>query len=50
MKVKALVTFGGTISMYKGEVREVEKEEVLDDLLASKYVEEVKPEKGGKKK
>lgn len=39
MLVKALTSFAGKISMYAGEVREIEKGEILDDLLAAKYVE-----------
>ena len=41
MKIKALVNFAGAFSMYIGEIREVEKNEVVLDLINCKYVEEV---------
>lgn len=50
MKVKALIGFGGAFSMYKGEIKECNNNVILQDLLKSKYVEEVKepeePKKG----
>ena len=39
MRVKALISFIGAISMYKGEIRSIEKGEVLTDLLNAQYVE-----------
>jgi hypothetical protein len=53
MKIKALVSFAGAFSMYKGEVKEYGDEAVLQDLLKAGYIEEVKeeskePEKGVK--
>lgn len=45
MKIKALVSFSGAFSMYKGEVRECSDKVILQDLLQAKYVEEVKEEK-----
>lgn len=42
MKIKALVSFAGAFSMYAGEIREVEKNEVVIDLINCKYIEEVK--------
>lgn len=42
MKIKALVSFAGAFSMHVGEIREVEKNEVVLDLINCKYVEEVK--------
>lgn len=41
MRVKAKTSFAGKISMYEGEIREIEEGEILDDLLAAKYVEKV---------
>lgn len=35
--------------MYKGEERTIENKEVLEDLLSSNYIEELKPKKGGKR-
>lgn len=48
MKVKALLSFSGKISMGTGEIRDIENGEVLKDLLAARYVEEVKPQKAKK--
>jgi len=48
MKVKALVSFSGLISMYLGEERDITDKGVLKDLLSTKYIEEVKPKKGVK--
>lgn len=43
MRVKALTSFAGKISMYEGEIREVNDAEVRD-LLAAGYIAEVKTE------
>lgn len=45
MRIKALVSFSGALSMRIGEEREYENEFVLSDLLQAKYIEEVKLEK-----
>jgi len=45
MKVKALVSFSGLISMYTGEERDIIDKGVLKDLLSAKYIEEVKEDK-----
>lgn len=45
MKIKALVSFSGALSMYAGEEREYGDKAVLSDLLQAKYIEEVKPVK-----
>lgn len=45
MKIKALVSFSGAFSMYKGEVRECSDKVILQDLLQAGYIEEVKEEK-----
>ncbi len=50
MKVRALVSFAGAFSMYKGEVRECSNETILLDLLNAKYVEEVAKKKPKKVK
>ncbi len=50
MKIKALVSFSGAFSMYKGEIRECNDKVILQDLLQAKYVEEVKEEKPKAKK
>lgn len=48
MKVKALKTFCGVITMYKGEERDCVDSPVLRDLLKCGYVEKVQ-EKTNKK-
>lgn len=45
MKVKALVSFSGAFSMYKGEVRECDNKEILQDLFQAGYVEKVEEPK-----
>lgn len=42
MKIKALVSFSGAFSMYKGEERECSDKATLQDLFKAKYIEEVK--------
>jgi hypothetical protein len=44
MKVEALKSFCGTISMSEGEIREYSNEAVLADLLSVGYVQEVRAE------
>ena len=39
MKLKALKSFGGKISMYAGEVREVVDDFIVKDLLRAGYAE-----------
>lgn len=48
MKVKAMNSFSGNVSMAKGEVREITDKEVLSDLIQAKHVEEVKAKRGVK--
>lgn len=52
MKIRALVSFSGVLSMGKGQVMEYDNKVVLQDLLQAWYIEEVKQEKattkGGK--
>ncbi|MGG3623859.1 hypothetical protein ABES25_09940 [Bacillus gobiensis] len=42
MKVKALVSFSGIVTMTKGEEKEISNKEIYQDLLKANYVEEVK--------
>ena len=49
MKVKALESFGGQISMYKGQELDIEPGEVLDDLLQAGFVQVMEPKKKGVK-
>lgn len=42
VKVKALVSFSGIITMTKDEVRDIANKEIYEDLLRAKYVEKVK--------
>lgn len=39
MLVKALTNFGGAVSMYEGEVKEITDKVVLNDLIRAGYVE-----------
>lgn len=48
MKVKALKSFSGAISMYAGEVRDIRSEDVLKDLTAAGYIEPVTAKRGAK--
>lgn len=41
MKVKALISFSGAVSMTQGQTMNIEEGEVLTDLLQCAYVEEV---------
>ncbi len=45
MKIKALVSFSGAFSMYRGEEKECTDEVILQDLLQAGHIEKVKPEK-----
>jgi hypothetical protein len=42
---KALITFSGKVSMVKGQVKEINDKEVVEDLLKAGYIEEIKPAK-----
>ena len=44
MKIEALTSFCGVLSMAKGEVREYSNEAVLADLISAGYVKEIKDE------
>jgi hypothetical protein len=44
MRVKALQSFAGKISMYEGETREVTDAVLLQDLLHAGYITELKAE------
>lgn len=39
MKVKALISFGGKISMSVGQVKDIKDEAVYKDLLCAGYIE-----------
>jgi len=41
MRIKANVSFGGVLSMGRGEIREYNDQEVLSDLMRAGYIEEV---------
>ena len=41
MKVKAIKSFVGRISMNVGDVKDIQSKEVLNDLLSAGYVEAV---------
>lgn len=42
MKVKALVSFAGVITMGLGETKDITDKVILNDLIKAKYVEPVK--------
>lgn len=45
MKIRALVSFSGVLSMGKDQEMEYGDEVVLQDLLQAEYIEEIKQEK-----
>lgn len=45
MKVKALVSFAGSVTMAVGEEKEIKDKAILKDLLRAEYVEEVSKKK-----
>jgi hypothetical protein len=45
MKVKALVSFAGQVTMAPGDVREIKDKAICEDLIKAGYVEEVKTTK-----
>lgn len=49
MMYKALVSFTGIISMAEGDVREISDTSLANDLLKSKYIEEIKKKETVKK-
>lgn len=49
MKIEALKSFCGVISMAKGEVRECSNKSVLADLVSAGYVKEVRSDPEPKK-
>ena len=50
MKIMALKSFCGTLTMTQGEVREYSDETVLSDLLKAGYIEEVPAEQSSRRK
>lgn len=49
MKVKALKTFSGAVSMYKGEIKEITDKYILNDLTKVGYIEPSAPKRSVKK-
>lgn len=45
MKYKALKSFSGLVSMFEGEIKEIENKDIVNDLLNAHYIEEVKETK-----
>ncbi len=45
MKVKALTSFAGPVTMFGGETRDITDEKVLNDLIKCGYVEAVEDAK-----
>ncbi|QNM06574.1 hypothetical protein [Qiania dongpingensis] len=48
MKVRALRSFAGVVSMYAGEIKDVTDKIILKDLAAAGYIEPVAPKRGVK--
>lgn len=42
---KALVSFAGRVSMYKGQVKNLTDKDVIADLLHAGYIEEIEQKK-----
>ncbi len=42
---RARVSFGGLVSMRRGEMRDISDKELVKDLLSANYIEEVKSSK-----
>lgn len=49
MKYRALISFAGKISMFKGEVREIADKELANSLLQPHFIEPVEEVKEVKK-
>ena len=45
MEYRALVSFGGLLSMRKGEVREIKDKALVQDLLHAGYIEPLEKKK-----
>lgn len=50
MKIRALKSFCGALTMAQGDVREYSDETVLSDLLKAGYIEEVSAEQSSRRK
>ena len=48
MKVRALVSFSGLVSMSKGEVKEIRDKDIVADLLRAGYIEQIEKPKNKK--
>ena len=46
---KALKSFCGIVTMYKGEIKEIKDKEIVNDLLKAGYIEKVTQTKRTKK-
>lgn len=42
--VRALISFGGAVSMHKGEMKVIEDTAILNDLISAGYVEVINSE------
>lgn len=49
MKIEAMKSFCGSLSMAKGDIRECSDETVLTDLISAGYVREVRADPNQKK-
>lgn len=47
---RALISFSGIVSMTVGDIQKITDKEVIEDLIAAGYIEEVKPAKDKKTK
>ncbi len=50
MKIRALISFAGMVTMGAGEVRDDVEKNVAEDLIAAGYVEEVGSEETAQKR
>ena len=49
MKYRALKGFSGSVSMSKGEVKEIKDKCIVDDLIKAGYIEPIEKPKANKK-
>ena len=47
-KVKALVSFAGIVTMGKGETKDIDNENIVNDLVSAGYVETMEEKKATK--
>ena len=48
MKVKALVSFSGLVSMRKDEIKEINDKNIVTDLIRAGYIEPIEKQKNKK--